>query len=412
MTLSQYDWSSAQLGDHSHAKFKILRTYFSRYLERRCLNPHQGKFRLAIVDGFCGAGKYECGTLGSPLIFLDELLKAHRSINFKREVEGLKPVEFEVFLWFNDRDQEPLELLKSNSAPYIAAINEEPGISIRTEHSTSTFESVYPHVEQFLQAGRFGNVIFNLDQYGYKGVSFQTIKSILTLHGSAEVFLTFAIEALRAFRKKTDLEQDLRNSGITEDDWYITTEKEKLGIFEKSVFETFRDCSPFVSPFCINNPSGWRYWMLHFANRHTARSVYNNVLHENSTSVHFGRFGLRMFQYDQRDIGGLFEFNSVGRENSLQQLPDDVGRLVSEYGDAVSMDEFYQLAFKETPAHSDDIHEAMILNPDIEVLTPNGGQRRKATAITAQDTIQLSSTRTFSFMNESIFENEVLKSRS
>ena len=290
-----------------------------------------------------------------------------------------------------------------------AAINNEPGIQLRLEYSQSSFEAIYPNIERYLETGRFGNVLFNLDQYGYANVSLETIKAILLRHGSAEVFLTFAIEALRAFRKKTDLENDLRDIGITEDDWFITTEKEKLGIFEKSVFDTFQNCSPYVSPFCINNPNGWRYWMLHFANRHTARSVYNDMLHENSTSVHFGRFGLRMFQYDRRDIGGLFEFNKDDRKNSLEQLPDDIARLVSEYGDAVDMGEFYQVAFKETPAHSDDIHEAILLNPDIEVLTPNGGPRRKANTISAGDTIQLKLSRTFSFMSESIFKNEVLK---
>ena len=42
-----------------------------------------------------------------------------------------------------------------------------------------------------------------------------------------------------------------------------------------------------------------------------------------------------------------------------------------------------------TPAHTDDIHSAMIENPDIEVLTQVGGERRKSNTIAVDDIIRL-----------------------
>ncbi|MES1942574.1 hypothetical protein PC39_00565 [Salinisphaera sp. PC39] len=71
--------------------------------------------------------------------------------------------------------------------------------------------------------------------------------------------------------------------------------------------------------------------------------------------------------------------------------------MIAESGDAISIEDFYAAAYSETPAHSDDIHESMITNPEIEVITPNGGKRREASAIKVNDTLKLTSQRVFSF---------------
>lgn len=55
------------------------------------------------------------------------------------------------------------------------------------------------------------------------------------------------------------------------------------------------------------------------------------------------------------------------------------------------MAEFYGRIYNHTPAHSDDIHVTMIENPDLEIITPSGGARRKANQIDIKDTIKLKS---------------------
>lgn len=82
MVEKRYDWTSgAQLEEHSRRKHKILREYFFDYLTVRCKLPQQERFRLAIVDGFAGGGRYQCGTAGSPLIFIEELKRAIEALN-------------------------------------------------------------------------------------------------------------------------------------------------------------------------------------------------------------------------------------------------------------------------------------------------------------------------------------------
>jgi hypothetical protein len=48
-----------------------------------------------------------------------------------------------------------------------------------------------------------------------------------------------------------------------------------------------------------------------------------------------------------------------------------------------------------TPAHMDDVHSAMIENADLEVITENGGERRKSGTIEGTDTLRMKQQRTF-----------------
>jgi len=109
MVAKQYDWlTGATLEDHSRQKHKILREYLFKYLNVRCQIPQQGKFRLAIVDGFAGGGRYKCGAAGSPILFIEELEKALNTINLYRANQGVGTVELECLLLFNDADPESL----------------------------------------------------------------------------------------------------------------------------------------------------------------------------------------------------------------------------------------------------------------------------------------------------------------
>jgi len=170
-----------------------------------------------------------------------------------------------------------------------------------------------------------------------------------------------------------------------------------LGVAEKLVFGAFWNCAPFVSPFSINNPDGWRYWLIHFANSYRARQWYNDILHQNSSyQAHFGRSGLDMLSYDpNHDSGSLYLFDMPGRSSAKDQLTEDIPRLVSEFGDAIEVRTFYESIYNATPAHTDDIHSAIIDSPDLEVITEAGGERRKPNTIIAGDIIRIKNQRSF-----------------
>lgn len=88
-------------------------------------------------------------------------------------------------------------------------------------------------------------------------------------------------------------------------------------------------------------------------------------MHANSSAqAHFGRSGLNMLSYDPAQDGALYLFDAPGRAEAKKQLFDDIPRLVTEFGDAVGVAEFYGNIYNATPAHTDDVHAVIIDNPD------------------------------------------------
>lgn len=407
MAQKSYDWhGGAELSEHTRRKHKILKEYFRQYLITRCQLPQQEKFRLAVIDGFAGAGIYRCGTFGSPLIFLETLDATAQEINIRRAADGMRPLQIECFLIFNDASPVAMPRLKENAAGLIAKISDEnPHLHIQVDFFEEEFDILYPKIKIMLTEGRYLNVLFNLDQCGYADVSSSTLDDIMTSWASAEVFLKFAIETLLTYLSP-DQDKNRALSGEPEiraqvyahlqSGGDVISKREWLGVAEKIVYENLKAIAPFVSPFSIHNPEGWRYWLLHFANRPRARQVYNDVLHDNSTSqAHYGRLGLNMLSYSPSEEAALYLFDVESRELAIAQLHQDIPNHVLEHGDAIGVEEFQFNIYKETAAHSGDIHKVIIDNDDLEVLTPTGGERRTAHTIKSSDIIRLKKQRSF-----------------
>ncbi len=406
MVQKRYDWAGGvELEEHSRRKHKILREYVFDYLMVRCKLPQQERFRLAIVDGFAGGGRYKCGTPGSPLIFIEELKAAVAAVNTQRVAKGLGVIEVEGLLVFNDDDRGAIELLKSHVAPIQADVAEtSPKLHLRIEYLNAAFEAAYPGIRGLLAQGRYRSVLFNLDQSGHSHVERDTILDIMNCYPAGEIFYTFAIESLVTFLPKGQRERlharfrDLGLSGNNLEALEVLMSRQQwLGTAERLVFDAFKLYAPYVSPFAINNPDGWRYWLVHFARSYRARQVYNNILHRNaSLQAHFGRSGLNMLTYDpQHDEPKLYLFDKAGRDSAKTQLYEDIPRHISEVGDAVFMTDFYESIYNATAAHADDVHAMIIENPDLVVITPAGGERRKASTIGANDFIKIKAQRSF-----------------
>jgi len=396
------DWvNGAILDEHTKKKHAVLREYFRQYLITRCQLPMQEKFRLIVVDGFSGAGKYKCGAFGSPLIFVEVLKNTLKEINICRAAEGLRLIQIQCLLILNDFDKAAVEQLRRNIAPLLAEVKEgDSKLEILEEFYCEKFDELYPKLKKRLKSASCRNVLFNLDQYGHSEVNVDVISNIMQSWKSAEAFLTFSIDTILAFISMDPKKNSFQFNPELKNEVYTFLKKGGkpinkeawLGEVERLVFESLKDCGPFVSPFTINNPDGWRYWLMHFANSYRARQVYNDILHANSlVQAHFGRSGFNMLSYNPKYEGQLYLFDDSSRKLAKEELYDDIPRLIAESGDAMGVEEFYRAAYNETPAHSDDIHEMIIENPDVEVITESGGERRKPNTIKVTDVLKLKS---------------------
>ena len=394
-----YPWEAgAKLEPHTRRKHKILSEYFREYILVRCSNPNQRRFRLAVVDGFAGGGRYGCGTRGSPLIFVEELQAAVEQINISRAQQKMPALAVDCLLLLNDADPSVVTLLENHVAPVVAFARDRcPDLELSVIYSALPFEGAYPSMRERIRSGGYQNVLFNLDQCGHSQVDPNTLVDIMNGSPSAEIFFTFMVDALLAYLHKKDpekLRKQLEVVGVRKFDALheVQSKTSWLGLAEKLVFDALQQCAKFVSPFSIHNPNGWRYWLIHLSGSHRARQVYNDVLHVNASSqAHFGRAGLNMLSYNPASEGALYLFEDEHRSLARQQLAEDIPSVIARSGDTMLVSEFYETVYNLTPAHNDDIHSAIFDNPDLEVTTETGGERRRAHTIHVTDTIRLKS---------------------
>ena len=105
-----------------------------------------------------------------------------------------------------------------------------------------------------------------------------------------------------------------------------------------------------------------------------------------------------MLGYKPSEKGQLYLFDNDSRHLTKKSLLEDIPEFIAKSGDAITIHEFYATAYSETPAHTEDIHKAIIEHPDIEVLTKKGGERRVHTTIKTTDILKLKNQKSFFFM--------------
>jgi len=401
-----YKWAEGvPLEDHTAKKLSVLRSYFRSYLRVRC-TPINRKFKISIVDGFAGGGIYECGTSGSPLVFLEELAafsdetKIWRKENNVPELEGI-----DCLFVVNETDPKAIATLNP-LLDHWEALNKANGrkLNVSILRKQGPFINVYPEVRSLLLDYRFSNVLFNIDPCGYTQVNLPIIQDILASFKSAEVFFTFMIGSLFNYSSWMNPERTnrlmLKFCGTQEQffrDESFRKKAEWLGAVEKIVYHEFIRTARFASPFAVNQNgnTGYNYWLMHFANSHRAREVYNDILYKNTgVQAHRGKSGLKMLGYTSSDSRvRTFDWGADLRSENLISLRDDLPRAISEFGDAVAIQTLKASIYNETTSHSDDIKSVLIDHTDIEVLTKSGGKRRSPGSISDDDIVRLNDQR-------------------
>lgn len=403
MVKREYDWENgATIGTHSKIKLDIIAEYIREYVRVRCSLPQQERFRLSFVDGFCGAGEYLCGTLGSPLVVLNALKTVSAEINFQRKIDGFKPISFEFFMYFNDLDPFAINYLSEKVSIFLKEIEANPnGANFNVSYLQGDFRDNFAEITKRILVSKVRNTIFNFDQYGHSEVTEAHLKTALSLTRSSEIFLTFSIKSFLAFISPNKKQDTRIFSGKISEISRNKSKKEWLAAVEKVVFQQFHELAKFVSPFSINNPSGWEYWLVHFANSYRARQVYNDILHRKKNSqAHVGRSGLQMLRYTSIDEASLYLFDAASRQVARNELLLDIPRYVANRmtEEPLLVGEFFDQIYNQTPAHSDDLNSTLIKSTDVEVITSAGGKRRKPQLIARTDLIRLTPQRTFHFL--------------
>lgn len=304
MTTKHYDWKLNQplpaIGLHSLAKHRILRRYIERYIEILTSIMQQEQLNITFVDGYCGGGRYHSGqdvVSGSPLIFLEAVAAK------EAQLKASRPKGFRINAEFIFIDHNPLHTEFLRSEIQVSPFKEELDRSVHIW--TGDFNEKVDDTIRIVRARspKAGRAIFLLDQYGWSRVAFRTIRTILDQLNSAEVFLTFSVDALIDYLGEQSL--DLKAFGEIEIDPGFVREiiqikkEEQVGyraLIQNTLYEQVQNATgaPFYSPFFIKSPGAHRsYWFIHLSKHREARNEIG-MIHwaENNTTVHNGGAGL------------------------------------------------------------------------------------------------------------------------
>ncbi len=178
---------------HSQAKLNLYKDYLSEYLP--ILGNSQFIDRINLFDIFCGAGVYEDGNLGSPLIAASQILNYISSFNEQGKV--VKPIRLVI----NDFDATKVNGVQDvlDSLPLTNCKIEAYNLD-----ADAMFEVTANNIKSYSQRER--NLVF-IDPYGYSKIQKNSLLKILETNRT-EVLLFLPVAQMYRFTGKaqTDFE--------------------------------------------------------------------------------------------------------------------------------------------------------------------------------------------------------------
>lgn len=345
-----------KLDPHTSAKHAILR----RYLQAWTPILTQGGFpTVAYVDGFAGPGQYEGGEEGSPIIALRAALEHVARISGKV-----------VFLFIEekpDRADFLKQLVKALSPPEKFEILIEGG---------RTFEDAFGdfHHRYMDKSGRLPPTFAFIDPFGWKGVPFSVVQTILG-QPSCEVLLTFMYEEINRFIVLPDQKTNF-DSFFGTNEWRsginLAAPADRNRFLHDLYFRQLKGaaCAKYARSFQMRNASGLVDYYLFYA---TGNQLGLKKMKEAMWKVdQSGDFAFS----DATDPNQMVLFGGEPRYDQLRQqiLSQFAGREVT-VGD---VEEFVlaETAFRETHYKRQVLRPLELANaPELQVLNAPPGRK-------------------------------------
>lgn len=348
---------------HSQAKHRVLQAYLERYVSVLTSRIQQDSFRLTLIDGFAGGGRYLDSRTkeersGSPLIMLEAMEHA------AEEAQKLRTKQFhlDVQYIFIEKDREALDYLRQVlvDSKYASMVDG------KVQLICGEFAAQVPGITKVVKSrGRADRAIFVLDQFGYSAVPLPTIRNILATLDNAEVILTFATDSLIDYLSENEpTQQILEKVGISLPSKDIRTAKEQREWRRTIQFALHREIpqrteAKYYTPFFIRSTDAHRdFWLIHLSGHVRARDVMVGLHWEQGTSfAHYGRSGLRMLGYDQNEdsdwtgqhmLPGFF-FDETALVSSQTELLEQLPKRIFEFADGIPFTELFSKLTNECP---------------------------------------------------------------
>lgn len=402
MSNERYIWTPDQgppeLDLHSRTKHEVLRSYLERYVGTLTQDPRLDTLRLTLVDGFAGGGEYVDSQskeicFGSPILMIEAMLAAEKKAKAAR---SKKAFELDVQYIFVEKNLDAVRYLTDvvNKQRYPRSLRDK--IDIRHGSFEQNLARILEAVKR--HSKKASRVIFALDQYGYKDVPFDLLRTIFSDINKPEVILTFATDWLLDYLSDTEQsKQILTRLGLRGDYSSAAAIKREFGdewrrVIQLALHDDIHVSSgaDFYTPFFIRSAEAHRdYWLVHLSNHMRARDVMMGLHWEKQNHFHFehdGRPGLKMLGYDpSRDFEAqgysklLFEFDDDAHTRMMSAILGELPERIANAPDGITVHELLSAITNESPATHEDLKTALktLSLRDEIIVKDKGGKLRQ-----------------------------------
>lgn len=347
-------------------------------------------------------------------MFLEAVQEAETLVNAKRQ----KPLHMNVDYFFIESDPDTCSFLAQSLRD--RGFGQRIGTDIKILNGR--FEEVVEQITQFIQkkTPRNRRSIFLLDQYGYKDVPTPLVRSILSQLPAAEIILTFNVDSFINFASDSPLTTSLlqqigipdvlQGRSIEE----IKKSKRDFRLYIQScLYRGLVDAcgASFYTPFFIRTGGHGDYWLVHLSRHPRARDVMARVHWSNSNNfIHYGGPGIEMFQVlgynpilddsltGQSSLG--FCFDDPAADASIKALMEQLPHIIYASLEGISFGKLFAATCNTSPADGAKYKEALALlvqHKEIDIISPDGYRRLKASTITDKDQLLACRQTSFTF---------------
>ena len=350
------------------------------------------EFKIALVDGFAGGGKYEGGEEGSPLVLLRAVEEAGYLINCSRS--PTTQVKIRANHYFVEKNNNNYVSLQESikDSEYKSRLDEN--LFLFEGEFRQHLAKIVGHIKEIAPKGG-GGAIFFLDQKGYTDVSIQDIQYIRNRLPQSEIIVTIGIgwlidfigdeERLRSTASNIGISQYLDTNEIVEikkersAEWRSIVESRFSVAFKKATGYSF-----FV-PFFIEPQYSHRgYWLLHLSSNVRAHNVMMQVIWRKGNYMkHYGDTGLDIYQISYKPSNQLIlpgmSFREMQREEHKKGLIEKIPDYIWETGGGSLLDIVKNTCNKtaaDLPLYKDSFSEVWNQG-DIDIRGKGGGKKKK-----------------------------------
>lgn len=342
--------------EQSVVKAEIVEKYFDTWASIITTTQNRqpsAEQRLAYIDLFAGPGRYENGTISTPLRVLQ------RAINNPRYHDRLITV-------FNDWDSTSVRTLEE-------AIKTLPGIEKLKNAPVVWNEEVGTEIARDFEKVNKIPVLAFIDPWGYKGLSLQLVNSFVKDWGCDCIFF-FNYSRINAGLSNPAVHEHMcalfgaeRATRLRGELEPLTPEEREATIVNELALALKELGARFVLPFCFKNDTGTRtkHHLILVTKHFKGYDVMKDIMAAYSTVNQQGVPSFSYFPFTSQQQTFLFELN-----RPLDQLRDML--LASFAGQTLNTQQIYEEHSVDRPFVKKNYKEVLKKLEDDKAITTKG----------------------------------------